>query len=173
MNAPGLAPLAAALERHYGELRAFLVSKLGCQAMAADVVQDLWLRVAQQQEGPAVQNLRAYLYRAAGNLATDRLRHEQMRERHTPSGALPEDIASAQPQPDEVLESEQEFAILRVAITELPDKCREAFLLYRGQQLSMKEVAVQLGISDRTVEKHIAKAMLHCRQRLRDAGRAV
>lgn len=173
MTTPAVESLAAALERHYGELRAFLTRKLGCPSLAADVMQDVWLRVSAQREGPAVQNLRAYLYRVAGNLATDRLRHEQMRERHTPGGELPEDVACAQPLPDEVLESEQEYAILQRAVAELPDKCREVFLLYRGQNLSMKDIAARLDISDRTVEKHIAKAMLQCRQRLREAGRHV
>ena len=37
----------------------------------------------------------------------------------------------------------------------------------------MKEVAGRLGISEKTVEKHIARAMVHCRKRLREAGRQV
>ena len=163
--------LAAAVEAHYDELKAFVFCKVGCPAIAADIVQDVWLRVATAEPGEPVRNPRAYLYRVAGNLAIDRLRQEQARGRHVVGGELPEAVACAAPGAERMVAAREEMEILRLAVRGLPEKCRTVFLLYRGHGLSMRQVAARLGIAEKTVEKHIAKAMLHCRTRLREAGR--
>jgi RNA polymerase sigma factor (sigma-70 family) len=165
--------LAGAVEAHYEELKAFVVRRVGCPALAADIVQDVWLKAAATQPAEPVRNARAYLYRLAGNLAVDRLRAEIGHTRHVLTGALPEWIPSAAPPADLVLQSQQELGILRDAVLELPERCRAVFLLYKGQGMTMRQVATALGISEKTVEKHIAKAMVHCRNRLRAAGRRV
>lgn len=166
-------PLAALVEAHYDELKAFVHAQVGCPAIAADIVQDIWLRVATAQPREPVRNPRAYLYRVAGNLAIDRLRQEQARGRHVVTGDLPEAVASPAPGAERVVAAREEISILRAAVDGLPDKCRTVFLLYRGHGLSMRQIAARLGITEKTVEKHIAKAMLHCRNRLREAGHRI
>lgn len=52
------------------------------------------------------------------------------------------------------------------AIEELPEKCREVFLLNRYENLKYKEIAVKLGISVKTVETQMSKALQHLRVRL-------
>jgi RNA polymerase sigma-70 factor (ECF subfamily) len=52
------------------------------------------------------------------------------------------------------------------AIEELPEKCREVFLLNRYENLKYKEIAVKLGISVKTVETQMSKALQHLRIRL-------
>lgn len=173
MNKPASLSLSAVVEAHYEELRAFVLLKVGCPAMAADVVQETWLKVAVQEPAEPVQNARAYLYRVAGNLAIDRLRQETSRARHMVQGPLPEGVPSAAPGADQILSGRQEFDILSAAIRELPEKCRAVFLLYRAEGYTMRQIAIRLGISEKTVEKHVAKAMLHCRARLRASGRQV
>jgi len=148
--------------------------------MAEDVIQETWIRAnAAATELP--ENPRAYVYRMAGNLAVDHLRREHGGVRspanraddHEDGAPVLESVPSAAPDPEATLQSQQEFRVLYQAVNELPEKCREVFLLYRGQGLSMREVASELGIAEKTVEKHIARAMVHCRGRLREAGRGV
>jgi RNA polymerase sigma factor (sigma-70 family) len=172
MDGSGPPSLTLAVEAHYDELKAFVLHKVGCPTMAADIVQDVWLRAAAQSVEP-VRNPRAYLYRVAGNLAVDRLRAETAHARHVRGGGLPESVPSLSPPADRIVQARQEFDILRAAVRELPARCRAVFLLYRGHGLTMRQVAARLGISEKTVEKHIAKAMVHCRNRLRAAGRRV
>jgi len=171
IDGKGPNPVLAAVETYYGELTAFVRRKVRCHALAADIVQETWLKVAALDPGETVDNPRAYLYRVAGNLATDRLRQDRARSRHMVPGAPPEDVPSREPPADAVVQGREEIDILQAALRDLPDVHRRAFLLYKGQGLSMKEVAATLGLSPRTVEKHIAKAMVHCRRRLREAGR--
>jgi len=65
-----------------------------------------------------------------------------------------------------------EFSELRgridQAVDELPEKCREVFLLNRNEQLKYQEIAEMLGISVKTVEAQISKALEHLRKRLKD-----
>lgn len=158
-------PLAAALASHYEEIKAFILRKVGCADLAADVAQDAWVKMATTTPGEPIENPRAYLYRVAGNLASDRLRQAALRAR-LDGDVPPEGDAAAGLTPERVAAGRQEYAVLLAAVEELPEKCRAAFLLYRGRGLSMREVAEALDISPKTVEKHVARAMLHCRARL-------
>ena len=63
--------VAAAVLKHYEELRAFIRRKVGCPATAADLLQETYLRVATANAGASIENQRAYVYRVAGNLVTD------------------------------------------------------------------------------------------------------
>jgi RNA polymerase sigma factor (sigma-70 family) len=158
-------PLAVALAKHYEEIKAFILRKVGCAELAADVTQDAWVKMATATPGEPIDNPRAYLYRVAGNLAVDRLRQTALRAR-LDADVAPEGAAATGLTPERVAAGRQEYAVLLAAVEELPEKCRAAFLLYRGRGMSMREVAETLDISPKTVEKHVARAMLHCRARL-------
>lgn len=60
---------------------------------------------------------------------------------------------------DNMLEGKELEAVLYRSIQALPDKCREAFILSRYEQLPYKAIAAKLNISVNTVEKHIGKAL--------------
>ena len=165
--------LSASVETYYDELKAFIQRKVGCPARAADVMQDMWVRLAIQEPQEQIHNPRAYLYRVAANLALDRLRQESSRAKLIVIEGMPETVPSAVPDADQILAGREEFEILCASIRDLPEKCRRVFLLYRAEELTMRQIATRLDISEKTVEKHIAKAMLHCRARLRAAGRRV
>ena len=164
--------LAQAVEAHYEELLRFVRRRLGSSVIAAEIAQETWIRAAAVQGAPP-DNPRAYLYRMAGNLALDRVRSEQVRTRASVDVAWADEVACPAPGPEQVLAAREELAILTEAVRELPDKCRAVFLLYRGHGLTMRQIAARLEISEKTVEKHIARAMLHLRARLRAAGREI
>jgi len=162
--------LTQAVEAYYDELKSFVRRRTGSSALAEDVVQETWLRAS--AAGIVMpDNPRAYLYRVAANLAIDQVRRAAGRNEITPEDARLSEMASAEPSADMIVGSREEFAILTQAVADLPPKCRQVFLLYRAHNLSMRQVAERLGISESTVERHIARAMVQCRQRLRDAGR--
>lgn len=179
MTKPDFKSLAQAVEAYYDELRRYVRQRTGSPMLADDVVNETWIR-ASTAAVAMPDNPRAYLFRMAGNIAIDHLR--QRRAQHNAEQAVVDTsdgdadlsaLASADPSPHAALHAREELAILVEAVQELPAKCREVFLLYRGDGLTMAEIAVELNISPKTVEKHIARAMLHCRARLRAAGRAV
>lgn len=175
-----LQSLAQAAETHYDELKQFVRKRTGSSAIAEEVVQETWIR-ANAVTAELPDNPRAYLYRMASNLVVDHIRREQSRapEIETDAQSPFEQTASLEaipcpaPSPLDTAISRQELSALDVAVRELPEKCRDVFLLYRGHGMSMREVAIHMGITQKTVEKHIAKAMIHCRKRLREVGRDV
>ena len=164
--------LAQAVETYYEELRLFVRRRTGSASLADDIAQETWIR-ASTTSAAMPDNPRAYLYRMAGNLAIDQLRRQDTQVRSTAEDIQSQQIACSAPAPDAVVAGRQEFAILTEAVQGLPEKCRLVFLLYRGQGLTMRQIAKRLDISEKTVEKHIARAMVDCRRRLRQAGRDV
>jgi RNA polymerase sigma factor (sigma-70 family) len=121
--------LAAAVEAHYDELKSFIAARVSCPNLAADIVQDLWLRAAAATPVAPIRNVRAYLYGVARNLITDRLRHERLREAAPLDDAVTERVASAAPGADAVLAARQDLRALDAAIRDLPPRsscCTEA-----------------------------------------------
>jgi RNA polymerase sigma-70 factor (ECF subfamily) len=172
MTEAAIGTLAEAVEAHYEELKAFVLRRTGSPVLTADILQEIWLRAAKARPEAPILNRRAYLYRVAERVTADHLRRDRVESRRWAGDAASVHLVDPSPGPEQTAAAREEFAVLCAAVDELPRKCREAFLLYRGRGLSMREVARALGVSQKTVEKHIAKAMLHCRRRLQEAGRS-
>jgi len=124
---------------------------------AKEIVQEAFLRT--YREGDSVTTLRAFLFSTARNLAANEYRHQRTVERASPVNL--EDYGAN----DEIesLESglirDERNRLVQEAIDRLPPQCRAAFTLRIFHDCSYKEVAERLGISVKTVEKHIARAM--------------
>ncbi|MBA8879009.1 sigma-70 family RNA polymerase sigma factor [Phyllobacterium myrsinacearum] len=155
------------LTLHYSDLVRHLTRKLGSAASAKDVAQDTYLRLQHVSPDTHVQSPRAYVFRIADNIAVDHLRSEASRARYITSSEVP-DQAVDEPLPDRVIDYRQRLTILEQAIAELPPKCREVFLMHKYDDLTHVEIASELGISRSMVEKHVMKALAHCRSRLGD-----
>jgi len=154
------------LVSHYEELTGYLTRRLGSAGAASDVVHDTYLRLQGLGAVPDLDNPRAYLYRVADNIALDRLRRDGRRDRRFASGDLLADLPSDAPTAEESMAREQRLRLLARAIDELPARRREVFLLHKIDGLSHGEVARRLGISRSMVEKHVMRALAHCRDRL-------
>ncbi len=166
--------LAALYRLHRAELLRFLVARTGDPAEAEDVVQEVWIKIADQR-GP-IANGRAYLFRVAHNLVLDRLRERRRRmvreQRWSDSevGLVPPsgEVADGRENIEQEIEAREEAARLASAIAHLPDGARRALRLHKIEGLSHGEVAARLGISKSAVEKHMAVAMKHLRRLLAD-----
>jgi RNA polymerase sigma factor (sigma-70 family) len=160
---------------HRADLMRLFLARLGDQAEADDLLQELWLKVGQKPAGP-VQHGRAYLFRMAHNLVIDRLRerHRRMqRERRWSDEATDFPAAGCEPADrrktaEEAMLDREEIATLVSAIANLPEGARRAFELHKLQGMSHGEVAAALGISKSGVEKHMAVAMRYLRRALMD-----
>ena len=161
--------LAQAVEAYYEDLRRFVRRRTGSKSLADDVVQDTWVR-ASTSAAAMPKNARAYVFRMAGNLAIDHLKREAVRSDREAGIATDQTVCNAL-SPETEVAARQELAILAAAVQELPARRRHIFILYRGQGLTMRQIAQRLGLSEKTVENQIARAVVHCRNRLKDAGR--
>lgn len=151
---------------HYEELASFLTRRFGSPATTRDTLHDTYLRLQRIQTVPALDNPRAYLFRVASNIALDRVRVAQRDEQRLLSEDFAADKASEAPPADVTMDRQERLHLLAQAIAELPPRRREAFLLHKIDGLTHAQVAARLGMSRSMVEKHIMKAMAHCRDRL-------
>lgn len=156
--------------RERESLRAFLQRRTGDPSAAEELVQELWLRVADPASRPALDRPEAYLQRIAANLAIDHLRRRRFQTGLIAAGVDVAGVADQAPDPHRQLAARQKLDALRALIDQLPPKRRQAFLLYRGRGLSLKDAAAALGVAPQTVRLQAAKALVDLRQALTEAG---
>ena len=145
----------ADLYRRYAPwLTAKLRSRFGPEA--EDIGQDAWMRLAALDSLEAIRHPKAFLLRTATNLALDRYRHNQVVERSAHCYHSDADSEADQ----------LEALLLEDVIRSLPVPLRDVFVLNRFTGLSHAQIGEQLGISERTVEWRMSKALALCAKRL-------
>lgn len=158
--------LHALYENHAHELGIFVRRRVGSEEEAADVVQDTYLRLLQYAGGGVLENPRAYLYRVAANVATDRGTALKTRNDRFEPGVDLDALDSAAPGLDVIVDARQRLQRCLAALDALPAVYRHVFLLHRIDGLSHGEIASALDIPKRTVERYVARALEHCLKRL-------
>lgn len=142
---------------YYRPLCLYALHYVGRSAtIVEDIVQDCFVRLLEQQrKGVDVQEPKAWLYRAVRNACIDHLRREKKMIGVEP---LPQDLDGFITD-EEAQERSLHEAELWTAIDSLPTRCREVFLLSKREGMKYREIVQQLGITEKTVEHHIAKAL--------------
>jgi RNA polymerase sigma-70 factor (ECF subfamily) len=151
---------------HNESLIRFLQTRLPSAQDAREVAQEAYVRLLQLDQPEAIGFLRAYLFKTAAHIATDRLRHRQIVRQNEASSAFE---TFQTPSPMEKIAAQQDLDIVNAALDELSPKCREVFLLRRLGNLQTEEVARQTGIGGRMVRLYVAQALLHCHRSLQRA----
>lgn len=164
------AAFARLFHRYYATLCAFAIRYTGTRTPAEEVVEDVLTRLWEvRAELDVRESLRSYLYAAVRNRALNRARGERVEgralERALANGTMP---GMAQPQSplDEEVQADEFAAAVERAVEELPPRTREVFLLHRQRGLTYVRIADQLGITPKTVENLLGRALKHLRRRL-------
>jgi RNA polymerase sigma-19 factor, ECF subfamily len=134
------------------------------RAVAEEVVQDVMLELWRRRESLAKESSpQAYLFQSTRNRALNHIRHERVERKSEPELMRQTEMSASAP--SQLVEEEIEVA-LRTAVSELPDRCREVFELSRTHGLKYAEIATVLGISVKTVEAQMGKALRSLRVKL-------
>ncbi len=145
------------LYRHYYQaLCAYANNFMTDFHISEELVQDLFLKLWEKDLAfEDLVHVRSYLYKSLANACRNALESRKVREMHAPR------IASLYEEAfhNDFLEREEEKITLLRAIATLPEQCRKVFELSRFEELKHREIATQLDISERTVEKHIGVAL--------------
>lgn len=142
-------------KRLYSAAYKRLKNKELCEEIVQELFTNLWIK---RQTLHINTGLAAYLYSSVSHYVIDQYRKELVREKYREAFKV---IHSQQ------TDNSTEEAILLKDLTDtieseishLPDKCRSVYELSRKEHKSNKEIAMYLGISEKTVENHLTKAL--------------
>ena len=129
------------------------------QADVLDLRQETYLRVYEAAAKARPQAPKSYLFTTARNLMVDRVRRERVISIEAGGylGAL--NVLVDEISPEQHASAHEQLRRLATAFDALPPKCREVMWLRRVDGLSQKEVASRLGVTAKTVEKHVARGV--------------
>ncbi|WP_417451931.1 RNA polymerase sigma factor [Kordiimonas sp.] len=156
--------------RKYGpEVQNFIARYVGNYSTAEDLTHEVFINSFRATRDKDLENPRAYLFAAARNHVINHFRTRA--NRHSNATVEFDELVHGgdSPAEDQRIEARDELKQVIAAVRTLPPRAQQAFLLNRLQQLSYQEVGQRMGISPRTVENHVAKALLVCARYLADS----
>ena len=149
---------------YFARLNDFAKNVVRDDFISQDIVQEVFVKVWETRSTIESVNLEAYLFRLVRNRCIDYIKHlkvvnNRMQEIHISSKY--EELYRIDfigNEPYVMIEEELKIKIEKT-IQSLPDRCREVFILSRMDGLKNKEIAEQLHINIKNVERHLNRAM--------------
>jgi RNA polymerase sigma factor (sigma-70 family) len=153
--------------RHRAALQAFFYRRVKAKDDAADLVQEVYLRMLRVKDADAIKNPEGYLFAVASNLVFE----QSVLDRRRPTTVdfdRPMDSADAVAPAgfEELFDMGTRVARLREVLAQLPPKCQAAVHMKYQHGLKYEEIAQQLEISPHMVQKYLGLALAHCRRRM-------
>lgn len=142
----------------------FLTHYISNTALIEDIIQEVFITLWTERETMDIKHIKTYLYTSARNRALNHLRDEKRRSELLSQWSENELIIRKERQ-----EEEDPYGfLLRKAIDNLPDRCREIYLLSREDHFTYQEIASTLFISVKTVEAQMGIALKKIRSYLHE-----
>jgi RNA polymerase sigma-70 factor (ECF subfamily) len=157
----------ALFTEHYKGMYSYACIILKDETEAEEIVQNVFVRLWEKQSSIQIEtSLKAYLYRMVYNDCMNQIKHKAvvLKFQKEKMYAMKNETDNA----DNKVASTQLNEQLSTALRELPEQCRTIFQLSRFEELKYREIAVQLGISEKTVENQMGKALKLLRMKLVD-----
>lgn len=149
-------PVFSRVFREYSEsLYHFLYYKTGDQVLSQDLTQEAFMRMWKNCAGVSFETAKGYAFKTAKNLLLNHFDHQKVVYKFQQK----DHITHTNQDPEFELEHNELKEKLELAIAQLPEKQREAFLLSRIEKKTYVEIAELLGISRQAVEKRIYNAL--------------
>jgi RNA polymerase sigma factor (sigma-70 family) len=156
---------------HGGALQAFFFRRVRKHPDAAELAQEVYVRMLRVADMESIRNPEAYLYTVASNLAKEHARHERR-----DGDVVDVDDPLIQEQLAELpsyagqLDAQERIKRLREVLHQLSPKCQAAVVLQYWHGLSYEEIGQRLGVSTNMVKKYLSQALVHCRRRMSRLG---
>lgn len=152
---------------HYQSLCSFANSFLGDIDEAEEIVQQIFYSLWTKRNSIEVNStLKSYLYKAVHNSSLNKIKQGKVRQLYADSYKANTDVTTHST--TDIVQGKELEAIINDAIAELPEQCGIVFKMSRFGNLKYAEIADELGISVKTVENHMGKALKLMREKLSD-----
>jgi RNA polymerase sigma-70 factor (family 1) len=154
--------------RYWSQLYATAYKRVRSKEAAEEIVQDLFTSLWVKRKSIRIHtSLAAYLFTSVRYLVLNHIEKEAVRRTYKDSLQVVKEVYQ-NPTEETVLLNDLSRKIDK-EIDQLPLKCRSVFELSRKEYKTNKEIAAMLGISEKTVENHLTKAITRLRLNLSDA----
>jgi len=149
---------------YYEALHAYAFTILGDEDMAEELVQEVFFTVWVKKDKLDIQySLKSYLYKSVFNECMDHLKHRKHKAIHTSYVLRQAKTSSSGEDADRRAGLKDLEKRLQNALNDLPEQCRIIFQLSRFEGIKYQEIALQLGLSVKTVEAQMGKALKRLR----------
>ena len=151
-------------DRYWSYLLDAAYKTLQCRDKSEDIVQEIFISLYQRRKTIELEvSLKAYLCKALKFKVLNEIRSKTVRETYQKtvfSGTICKNDFAIN------CETKELKNVIAQSVEQLPEKCKQAFLLSREENLSYKDISGELDISVSTVEKHISKALRYIKGNL-------
>ena len=152
---------------YFKNLHAYACTIIKEEAASEEIVQQVFVKLWERSESLNVSgSVAAYLYRSVYNESLNYLKHQKVRSVY--QHHIEHSMKNVNEQAGKNLSLKELEGRLAQALNELPEQCRTIFQLSRFEELRYKEIADCLGISIKTVENQMGKALKLLRVKLVD-----
>lgn len=153
---------------YFKSLHAYAFTILNSEAVAEEMVQQVFYKLWEKKEQLDVHtSVKAYLYRSVHNESLNYLKHHSIKSKHQ-TYVMQQQQNNHEHSAGEKLAGRELEQQIRQALNDLPEQCRTIFQLSRYEELKYREIADQLGLSIKTVEAQMGKALRVLRLKLTD-----
>lgn len=151
--------------RYFSKLLRTAQFKIQSKEIAEELLQDLFISLWEKRDKTTIENLEAYLNTSLKYLIINHIRRQILQERFIEYSAIKGEHSETV---DESVAFNELSVAIEKSIEKLPDKTRQIFTMNRLEYKSVKEIAEQLGIPERTVEYHITQGLRALRVYLKE-----
>jgi len=156
--------------RQYSKPLFYYAAKFVDDEAARDIVQDVFVKLWADRSITIKQSLNALLFTMIRNSCLQHLEKQKVRNKYVESAKLKlqeEELLFYMEEKTSLIEQELENKLNEV-LGNLPDRCRQIFTMSRFENKKNKEIAKELDISVKAVEKQITKALATIRTEMKD-----
>jgi len=152
---------------HYKSLHAYAAVILKDADDAEEIVQQLFLKFWEKRELLSVQtSVKAYLYKCVYHDSLNYLKHQKVKRKY--EDYTQQHMNTTFATGVDRLEATELQEQINLALNDLPEQCRTIFQMSRFEELKYREIADELGLSIKTVENQMGKALRIMRIKLAD-----
>jgi RNA polymerase sigma factor (sigma-70 family) len=123
-----------------------------------DIIQETYTRILSVDSLQSIRHPKQYALLTAKAIIVDHIRHSRVVSIASSGKLELLDVLEPMASADELLEIHEEVLEVIEALSQLPQLSREILIMRRVERLSQRDVAHRLGISEKTVEKHMARS---------------
>jgi RNA polymerase sigma-70 factor (ECF subfamily) len=151
-------------DSYFNQVRDYIFYRSGDRELATDLAQEAFMRIWEKQLNPDKNEIKALLYKIAGDLFVSSYR-KQKTEQNFKLSLKPEINFET---PEDKIEFEELKQNYELALQQLPEKQRTVFMMSRVEILKYAEIADALGLSVKAVEKRMTLALAYLKKALKN-----